>query len=84
MCWTSFKTIGHSSINSGPSQKNLCPSWCPKLVTGLVVGIAGRLSYTVVFKNDDDISAYFQVLTVVVTVIVTYNILRQKGIRSNA
>jgi len=35
MCWTSFKTIGHSSKNEGPSRKTLRPSWCPKLVTGL-------------------------------------------------
>jgi len=35
MCWTLFKTIGHSSKNLGPSQKCLCPSWCHKLVTGL-------------------------------------------------
>jgi len=35
MCWTHFKTIGHSSKNLGPSQKTLRPSWCPKLVTGL-------------------------------------------------
>jgi len=37
MCWTSFKTIGHSSKNVGPSQNTLRPSWCPKLVTGLVL-----------------------------------------------
>jgi len=37
MCWTWFKTIGHSSKNLGPSQKTLRPSWCPKLVTGLAV-----------------------------------------------
>ena len=35
MCWTSLKTIGHSSKNLDPSQKTLRPSWCPKLVTGL-------------------------------------------------
>jgi len=33
MCWTSFKTIGHSSKILGPSQKTLRPSWCPTLVT---------------------------------------------------
>jgi len=31
-----FKTIGHSPKNLGPSRKSLRPSWCPKLVTGLV------------------------------------------------
>jgi len=36
MCWTSIKTIGHSSKKLGPSQKTLRPSWCPKLVTGLL------------------------------------------------
>jgi len=36
MCWTSLETIGHSSKNLGPSQKPLRPSWCPKLVTGLL------------------------------------------------
>jgi len=35
MHWTSIKIIGHSSKNLGPSQKTLCPSWWPKLVTGL-------------------------------------------------
>jgi len=32
-----FKIIGHSSKNLGPSQKILRPSWCPKLVMGLVL-----------------------------------------------
>jgi len=36
MCWTQFKTIGYSLKNVGPSQKTLRPTWCPKLVTGLV------------------------------------------------
>jgi len=35
MCWTKFKTIGHSSKNLSPSQKTLRPTWCPKLVTEL-------------------------------------------------
>ena len=30
------KCVGHSVKNLGPSQKTLCPTWCPKLVTGLV------------------------------------------------
>jgi len=30
-----FKSIGHSAKNLSPSQKTLCPPWCPKLVTGL-------------------------------------------------
>ena len=30
------KCIGHSLKNLGPSQKNLRPPHCPKLVTGLV------------------------------------------------
>ena len=38
MCWTQFKNIGHSSKNLGPSQKTFRPSWCPKLVAGLVTG----------------------------------------------
>jgi len=38
MCWTQFKTIGHSLKNLGPSQTTLHPSWCPKLVAGLVAG----------------------------------------------
>jgi len=37
ICWIYFETIGHISKNFGPSQKTLCPSWCPKLVTGLFV-----------------------------------------------
>jgi len=37
MCLTQFETIEHSLKNVGPSQKTLRPSWCPKLVTGLVV-----------------------------------------------
>ena len=41
ICWTSFKTIGHSSKKLGPSQKTLRPSWCPKLVTGLLARIYG-------------------------------------------
>jgi len=36
ICWTQFKNIGHSSKNLGPSRKTLRPSWCPKLVTGLL------------------------------------------------
>jgi len=36
MCWTWFKTIGHSSKSLGPSQKTLRPTWRLKLVTGLV------------------------------------------------
>jgi len=35
MCWTYFKTIGHSLKNLSPFQKTLRPPWCPKLVTGL-------------------------------------------------
>jgi len=35
LCWTSFKTFGHSSNILGLSQKTLRPSWCPTLVTGL-------------------------------------------------
>jgi len=41
MCWTWFKTIGHSSKNLGLSQKPLSLSWCPRLVTGLVTGLFG-------------------------------------------
>ena len=37
MCWKFFKTIGHSSKKLAPSQKTLCPCWCPKLVTGLFI-----------------------------------------------
>jgi len=37
MCWTYFETIGHSLKNLSPSQKNLRPSWCLKLVTGLLL-----------------------------------------------
>jgi len=33
MCWTWFKTIGHSLKNWAP-QKTFCPTRCPKLVTG--------------------------------------------------
>ena len=40
VCWTSFKTIGHSSKNLGPLQKTLRPSWCPKLATGLLLYLA--------------------------------------------
>ena len=38
MCWTSFKTIEHSSQILEPSQKTLHPSWCPTLVAGLAPG----------------------------------------------
>ena len=34
---TLFETIGHSWKNLGLSQKSLRPTWCPKLVTGLVL-----------------------------------------------
>jgi len=44
MCWTSFKTIGHSSENLGLSQKTLRPSWCAKLVTVLGFGADSSLS----------------------------------------
>ena len=37
MCWLSFETTGHSSKQLGPSQTNLRPSWCLKLVTGLLM-----------------------------------------------
>jgi len=30
------KCVGHSLKNLGSSQKTLRPSWCPKLVTGLM------------------------------------------------
>jgi len=36
-CWTQFEDIGHSSKILGPSRKTLRPSWCPKLVTDLLV-----------------------------------------------
>jgi len=32
VCWTKFKTIGHSSKVFRPSQKTLRTPWCPKLV----------------------------------------------------
>jgi len=31
MYWTSFKLVGYSSENMGPSHKILRPSWCSKL-----------------------------------------------------
>jgi len=31
------KCVGHSLKNVGPSQKTLHPTWCPKLVAGLVI-----------------------------------------------
>jgi len=37
MCWTHFKTIGHSLKNLSPSQKILRHPWYPKLVTGLIL-----------------------------------------------
>jgi len=40
--WTWFKTIGHGSINLRPSQKTLRPSWCPKLVAGLLKSPGSR------------------------------------------
>jgi len=46
MCWTSFKTIGHSSRNLGLSQKTLRPSWCPKLVTALRLKQAATAFWT--------------------------------------
>jgi len=30
------KCVGHNLKNLGPSQKSLRPSWCSKLVTGLM------------------------------------------------
>jgi len=36
MCCARFKNIGHSSKNLDPSRKTLRPSWCPKVVTGLL------------------------------------------------
>jgi len=30
------KCVGHSLKNLGPSEKTLRPTWCPKLVTGLL------------------------------------------------
>ena len=36
MCWTWFKTVGHSSKNLGLSQKTLRPFWRPNLVTSLM------------------------------------------------
>jgi len=46
MCWTWFKTIGRSLKNLGPSQKTIRPTWCPKLVTGLV---CRKILFLVVF-----------------------------------
>jgi len=43
MSWVKFESIGHSSRNMGPSQKILRPSWCSKLVTGLVPGCSADL-----------------------------------------
>jgi len=42
MCWIYFEIIGHSSKNLGPSPKTLRPSWCPKLVTGLISTVVKR------------------------------------------
>jgi len=36
MCWTEFKTSGHSLKNLGPPQKTPLP-WCSKLVTSLAM-----------------------------------------------
>jgi len=44
MCCTYFKTIEHSSKIWGPFRKTLRPSWCPKLVTGLVGLLAPQLA----------------------------------------
>jgi len=35
MCWTYFKTIGHSLKYLSPFEKTFRPPWCPKLVKGL-------------------------------------------------
>jgi len=38
------KCVGHCSKNLGPSQKTLRPSWCPKLVTGLIYWVPTSLA----------------------------------------
>jgi len=46
------KCVGHSLKNLGPSQKNLRPPYCPKLVTGLVtfkVRIQGKNIFVYLF-----------------------------------
>ena len=35
MCWTYFRTVGHSLKTLGSRQKTRSPPWCPKLVTHL-------------------------------------------------
>ena len=44
-------TIGHSSKNLGPSEKTLRPSWCPKLVTGLICNLTTESRVTKKFKT---------------------------------
>jgi len=51
MRWTSFKTIGHSSNNLGPSQKTLRPSWCPKLFFVISFFFFVISVYLEVFRN---------------------------------
>jgi len=46
------KCVGHSLKNLGPSQKNLCPLYFPKLVAGLVtfkVRIQGKNNFVSLF-----------------------------------
>jgi len=38
------KCVRHCSKNLGPSQKTLRPSWCPKLVTGLIYWVPTSLA----------------------------------------
>jgi len=47
-----FENIGYSSKYLSPSQKTLRPSWCPKLVTGLMAHGSGCKFGAPVFEAD--------------------------------
>jgi len=58
MCWTYFKTTGHSLNILSPSQKTLRPRRCPKLVAGLrkpsqLYTISARLLFDETFEQPD-------------------------------
>jgi len=45
------KCVGHSSKSLGPSQKTLRPTWCPKLVTGLLITNMSTVIHQILVKN---------------------------------
>ena len=52
MCWTYFKTIGHSLKKCVPLSENSSLPWCPKLVTGLPAATAIGHCHTGALENN--------------------------------